>query len=64
MVDLKQMMVIWAKQTKQKVSQGVALDTPYPNFNLVNYHWILNTGNRAQMLVWYNKVDWNANIEG
>lgn len=63
MVDLKPLMIMWAKNTKNNVRNNLPVDKPGAQFNLVNYHWILNTENRAQMLVWYNKVDWNANIE-
>ena len=58
-IELKQMMVQWAKYTKQLVIKNQPITHKSDNFMLCSYHWVFNTHNKALMLQMYNRVEWS-----
>lgn len=57
-------MVQWAKQTKALVKANKPIgSSKSAQFLLCNYHWVLNTHNKALMLQTYNRVDWYLHQE-
>lgn len=47
----------WCVLTKSSVMKKEPVDTG-GDFLICNYHWILNTFNKACLLQMYNTVDW------